>query len=313
MRILVLGSTGQVGGEVARQAEVRGDEPIWGFHSRSPPGGAAASVRIDKREPEAARDEILQLRPDIVVDCAALHNVDYCETHEEEARLVNAAGTRAVASAARDVGARLLFVSTDFVFGNTGSTPHRESDPPDPLSAYARSKLAGESAALEVEPSSLIVRPSVIYSWTPPSRRGDSSSGKGMNFGTWLVEEVRNGRSVRIVSDQTASPTLASDLAGAILALLGEGRRGIFHAAGRSAVTRFDFSLRLVTRLGLDPNLVRPVRTQELGQKALRPRDSSLSSDRLFQETGYRMLDLEEQLDRFAADFRVPPRAGSAV
>jgi len=300
MKLLIVGSSGQVGRALARQALGRGDSVDGTFLGSRPTLSGVSIHPLDKTDPVACRALLGRVRPDAVVDAAALHNVDRCETNPLEADRVNRDGTTCLAEASRDVSARYLFISTDFVFDGTGHPPYTEDDPPHPASAYGRSKLAGEQTTLALSPVNVVVRPSVIYSWVAPQDRAESSTGKGLNFGTWLVEEVRQGRPVRIVNDQRASPTLASDLGEAILDLLARDARGLFHAAGTTVLSRYEFARRLVGRVGLDPALVSPVATAALGQKALRPSDSSLNSERLAQTLGHPMLDLERALDRFA-------------
>ena len=309
MKVLVVGAAGQVGRSLVQQAATGGDEVVATYNSRRPTVPAAAVEALDKTDAARCTEVIGRHRPELVVDTGALHNVDYCEGHPEEALRVNRDGTRFLAEAAASVGARFVFVSTDFVFDGRKSGPYVESDPPKPESHYAESKLAGERAALAASPDNLVVRPSVIYSWLDSRTRAESSSGKGMNFGTWLVEEVGHGRPVRIIQDQVASPTLAEDLAAAILALVRAGAHGTFHAAGATPATRYDFSVELVRRVGLDPAHVRPVQTAELNQKARRPVNSSLSSDYLAQVSGYRTLSLPSALDRFAQAFSDDPGA----
>ncbi|MGI0053049.1 MAG: dTDP-4-dehydrorhamnose reductase [Thermoplasmata archaeon] len=307
MRALVVGGAGQVGRRVAGRLRAAGAEVLATYLARPPPEAEGPRAPLDKTDVEAVRALLRRFRPELVVDTGALHNVDYCESHPEEADRVNHLGTANLARAAGENGARMIFVSTDFVFDGTGRRPYPEEAEPHPQSAYAVSKLAGEAATLAADGRNIVVRPSVVYSWTDTRRRAESSSGKGTNFGTWLVEEVRRGREVRILNDQIASPTLADDLAEAIVALAGELPGGIYHAAGTTAVDRHAFSVRLVARLGLDPARVRPVSTAELGQKAPRPTDSSLSSERLRRMAGHRMLTLPEQLDRFARDVADDP------
>ena len=273
-----------------------------GYLGRSLPG--IPSVPADKTQPSVVEQVIRDAAPDVVVDAGALHNVDYCESHPEEAERVNAAGSAAVARAAAAVGARSVFISTDFVFGELGDPPHPETDPPEPLSVYGRTKLAGERAVLDVDDRNLVVRPSVIYSWMPRAGRAQSGSGKAVNFGTWVVEEVMAGRKVRIVTDQAASPTYAEDLAGAVLALVDRAQGGVFHAAGATPASRFEFAEALVKAVGADPRLVEPVITAQLAQKARRPRDSSLRSDKIAASTGYRMATLDQQVGQFAQAFR---------
>lgn len=303
MKLLVVGASGQVGKSLVEQASNRGDEVVAAYNSRRPALGPIPVISLDKTDAHRCRLVLEQYRPGAIVDTGAVHNVDFCESHPDEARRVNTEGTRNLASAAAAIGARFVFVSTDFVFDGTKSEPYTEADAPHPLSAYAESKLGGEQAARSVGAGALIVRPSVIYSWLDSRTRAESSSGKGLNFGTWLVEEVAHGRPVRIIEDQIASPTLAEDLAGAIISLLDHGCQGTYHAAGKTATSRYKFSTAIISRLGLDTQLVQPVRTGDLNQKARRPVNSSLSSDRLTEETGYRMLDLPAALGRFARSY----------
>jgi dTDP-4-dehydrorhamnose reductase len=307
MRVVVVGAAGQVGRNLVHLSQQRGDEVAATYKARRPSLEGVTLEALDKTDARACDEVLARLRPDLVIDTGALHNVDYCEVHPAEADAVNRDGTRHLAESGWRVGGRFLFLSTDFVFDGSGHPPYAETEVPRPQSEYARSKLEGEHATLATNSQNLVVRPSVIYSWLDTRERAESSSGKGLNFGTWLVEEVARGRTVRIIDDQIASPTLASDLAGAILALVDRKCRGVFHTAGSTATDRHSFSVQLVTRLGLDASLVRPVKTAELNQKAPRPTVSSLSSVRLTSEAGYRMMDLPAALDRFAADFGADP------
>jgi dTDP-4-dehydrorhamnose reductase len=311
MRVVVVGAAGQVGRNLVSLASERGDWVGATYKARRPPGDHVTLEPLDKTDASACDVVLGRLKPDVVIDTGAMHNVDYCETHPDEANAVNRDGTRFLAESSRRLGARFVFISTDFVFDGSGTVPYGESSVPRPQSAYARSKLAGEEATMATNPDNLVVRPSVIYSWLDTRQRAESSSGKGLNFGTWLVEEVARGRPVRIINDQVASPTLASDLAGAILALVGKGCKGTFHTAGSTPANRHAFSVQLVARLGLDTSLVLPVATADLAQKAVRPTTSSLTSARLTTETGYRMMDLREALNCFAADFGADPGAGA--
>lgn len=312
MRLLVIGPAGQVGRAVTEGARARGFEVRGGYASRPPPGTEVPAAPLDKTRPETVRAALRAFEPDWVVDTGALHNVDYCEEHPEEAWRVNRDGTETVAREAEAIGARFLFVSTDFVFDGTGRPPYDEDAPTHALSIYGRSKLEGEARARAVAPGSVVVRSSVIYSWIAPAERQASASQKGVNFGTWAADELAAGRELRIVEDQVASPTLAEDLGGALLDLVELGRPGTFHAAGATAVSRFEFTRRLAIALALDPARVHPVTTSSLHQRAARPPVSSLDSARLRATTGHAMLGLDEALGRFAARWRAS-RAGPAV
>lgn len=307
MRLLVTGAAGQVGRALVSAATTQGHEVFGGYVSRAPDLTAARVVRVDKRDPESGDAAIEGIRPEVVIDTGALHHVDYCEAHPEEAALVNRDGTARLAKVAHKNGSRFVFVSTDYVFDGRTDRPYHEEDPPRPLGVYGRTKWEGEQAVRRTDGSSLIVRPSVIYSWVPPSQRRFSVSQKGVNFGTWAIDELIAGRPIRIVTDQIASPTLAATLAESILKLLDlPNSSGVYHAAGATAIDRFRFTVRLAERLGLPRELVQPVRTAELGQAALRPANSSLDPGRWEAETGARMPSLDESLDRLASEYGRP-------
>jgi dTDP-4-dehydrorhamnose reductase len=310
MRLLVVGAAGQLGGELARQALRAGDEVHGTYRTRPPSVPGLLSAPLDKTDPVAVDRLVGSLRPDAVIDTAALHNVDYCEAHPDEAHRVNRDGSATLAAAARAVGARFVFVSTDYVFDGRGHPPYAEEDPPRPISVYGASKLAGEQAVLAAHPGAAVARPSVVYSWVPPEAAGPTSSGKPLNFASWLVHETRRGRPLRIVRDQVGSPTLAEDLAAALLALVGHDARGLFHTAGATAVNRYEFAQRLLRAVDLPTDGLSAITTAELKQAARRPPDSSLRTTRLPAATGHTMLELDAALRRFAAAMG-PPAAGA--
>lgn len=302
MRILVIGASGQVGDKVVRNAVSRGDIVFATHKSRSPAIAVEASFQMDKADASQVAEVLGKVRPEAVVDTGALHNVDYCETHREEAFAVNARGTGNIAERCREMGLRFVFVSTDFVFDGVGA-PYTEDSKPNPLSVYAESKLEGEKVTFKTHPSgSVVVRPSVIYSWVEPGVPSQSSSGKPLNFAAWLVAQLRSRKEVNIVNDQVASPTLASDLAGAILALLDSPRTGLFHTAGATPLSRYDFAVEIAKELGLNHTLIRPVPTSQLNQVARRPLDSSLLSHKIKREIGYEMMDIRKALQSFAEE-----------
>ncbi len=307
MRLLVVGASGQVGGAVLRAAEARGDTTLGGFVSRPPALPESRTARIDKSDATTIGPGLDRLRPDWIVDTGALHNVDYCEGHPAEALAVNRDGTGELARAARERGAGFLFVSTDFVFDGGGHPPYREEDPARPLSTYGRSKLEGEAAAVAHHPDSIVVRPSVVYSWVPPSRRAASASQKPVNFGSWAIDQLRGGKEIRIVRDQVASPTLAEDLADALLGIIDHRARGIWHAAGATAIDRYTFTVRIAETLGFATHLVVPITTDSLHQVARRPPNSSLDSSRLAGASGHAMLDLPHAMGRLAEAWRTSP------
>ncbi len=307
MRLLVVGAGGQVGGKLVEIALRAGHSVFATYRMRPPELGGIESQPLDKTLKEEVSRVLRLAKPEVVVDTGALHNVDYCESHPVEALSVNRDGTRNLAEATDDIGAKFVFVSTDYVFDGSAGRPYTEEDAPHPLSVYARSKLEGEQVAVAANPATVVARPSVIFSWVPPDATTGSSSGKPINFACWLVRQLLAGQEVRVVDDQVASPTLADDLAGALLALATGPSHGVFHTAGATPLNRYEFSVRLARRSGLPVDLVHPVSTAELRQAAPRPRNSSLRSVRLTPTSGYAMLDIESALDVFRSQMSGGP------
>ncbi len=276
---------------------------IAAYKSKAPDANFSEAIVLDKTRESDVDRIVSNFQPNVIVDTAALHNVDYCETHQDEAMTVNRDGTANVARAASRIKAKFIFISTDFVFDGAGA-PYKEESTPNPLSVYAKSKLGGETAALTISENSAVCRPAVIYSWKQSAKlyTANSSSGKPLNFGAWLVSQLKGEKEVKIVTDQITSPTLADDLAGAILAIAENPlARGIFHTAGTTALSRYDFSTQLARKLGLDENLIRPIESSVLKQVAKRPINSSLLSDRIRRELGYTMMSIDQALENFAA------------
>lgn len=308
MKLLVVGAAGQVGARVAQLAQRAGDSVVGTYRSRPPELPGVEGLPLDKSDPRAVDAVVRRVQPDVVVDTGALHNVDYCESHADEAMAVNRDGTGYLAQACTSTGARFVFVSTDYVFDGSGHPPYSEADEPRPQSVYGWSKLEAEHRVLAGDRDAVVARPSVIYSWVPRTAASTSSSGKPLNFGSWFVRQLEDRKEVRIVTDQVGSPTLADDLAGALLALARSRVRGVFHTAGSTRISRYDFCLQLARRLGLPTDLVHPVRTAELKQVAHRPSDSSLRSHKLRERAGYSMMDLPAALEVFAQQMgREPP------
>jgi dTDP-4-dehydrorhamnose reductase len=301
LKLLVIGGGGQLGRRIIQQAPAD-FEPYATYITRRPPLEDANAIQLDKTNREEVQLVFRKLRPEVVIDTAALHNVDYCETHQNEALSINAEGTRNVAEAASQNKARLVFISTDFVFdGSKGS--YLEIDKPNPINYYGVTKVEGERIISETCHDYAIVRPSVIYSCVSQDETV-SSSGKPLNFGMWLVQKLKRREPVKIVSDQYASPTLADNLAEAVVKLAESRKNGIYHTAGSTRLSRYEFALKLADKLGFDRTLVGSTTTSELGQVAKRPPDSSLSIEKIEKELNVRMLPIDEALEYFRKQFR---------
>lgn len=296
--LMVIGGSGLLGSKIARGALARYDV-VASYRTAAPRVEGVRAVELQKETPEKATAILRDAGPDVVVDTAAFHDVDRCEESPDLAFQVNAAATGSLALAARDVGARYVYVSTDFVFDGARG-PYREADVPRPVNQYGATKLAGERACLEADPDNQVVRSSVIYGWNDTR----------LNFATWLLVSLRDRKPVRVVTDWYGSPTFADSLSRAILRLLEIGDGGVFHLAAAECVSRYEFARRLAEGFGLDAGLIRPVSSSELETKATRPAHSCLVNERAARH-GIRVAGVEEGIvamrDQRTIESFVPP------
>lgn len=228
---------------------------------------------IDIREENTTVTRIESLQPKIVINLAAYTDVDGCESNEEKAFATNAEGMRHVALGASRCDAKVVYLSTDYVFDGEKKEPYLEDDPAHPLNIYGRSKLKGEQYVQELVKDFLIVRSQWLY-------------GKyGKNFVSSILRDAREKRVVSIVDDQMGSPTYTVDLANAICTLLQRRTRGIFHVANSDSCTWFVFSQTILKLSGMTEVKVIPISSKELGRPAVRPPYSVLSTRKLKRET----------------------------
>ena len=214
----------------------------------------------------SVRHLLTELQPKVVVNCAAWTAVDNAEDHEKGAFLINADGARHIAIASKEINARLVHISTDYVFPGTDVGPYSETSATGPVSAYGRSKLAGEKAVLEEYPeNSLIVRTAWLY------------SKYRANFVKTMVRKCLQNAPVKVVNDQLGQPTLATDLARHIENLVAHpNATGIFHGTNSGSATWCDLTVAIYNALGADTSLVTPVPSSEYPTKATRPKNSVL-------------------------------------
>ncbi|OBH39919.1 dTDP-4-dehydrorhamnose reductase [Mycobacterium intracellulare] len=257
-RIVIAGAGGQLGGYLSSLAADQGREVL-----------AHSSSQWDITDPAAA-ERIVQ-RGDVVINCAAYTDVDGAETDEAGAFAVNEAGPGHIARACAAAGARLIHVSTDYVFngdfGGAAPRPYEPSDQTAPQGVYARSKAAGEQAVLAALPEAVVVRTAWVY-----------TGGTGKDFVAVMRRLAAGDGPVDVVDDQTGSPTYVGDLAEALLQIVDDRVPGpILHAANEGAVSRFEQARAVFEESGADPARVRPVGTDRFPRPAPRPAYSALS------------------------------------
>ena len=280
-----------MGSKVADLAPRHGFEEYNTHNVRTSP--LPNSVKLDITDREETLSLVKKISPQTIVNTAALHNVDYCENHHEEATKVNVKGVRNLVDAAHENESRLIHLSTDYVFdGNSGH--YSELDTPHPLQFYAETKLEAERIASEL-PSYAVARPSVIYGWNSLEATGvPSSSGKTINFAMFVVDKLKKNEAIKAVRDQYSSPTFADNLAEALLRLARHPHNGVFHTAGRSCMSRYEFAVKLADVFGYPTRLVEPVYTSEFKQLAKRPKNSCLRVEKAEQDLKMKFLTAEE-------------------
>jgi dTDP-4-dehydrorhamnose reductase len=251
--LLITGSSGYLGGELAR----RQPDATGTYLTAARPG----AVRLDVRDAEAVARLIAEVRP------AAVINTAYSEAGDDRARAVNVDGARNVARAASDVGARLVHVSTDLVFDGELGRPYTEDDEARPIMEYGRQKLAGEEAVRDSLPSALVVRTSLIYGGAEPSRHERA-----------VIDAADGAAPGRFFSDELRSPVQVGDLATALLALARSNVTGLLHVAGADGVSRYEFARLVAAAAGRDPDALESALAADHPDP--RPRDCRLDSSR---------------------------------
>ena len=239
-------------------------------------------------------EKIFDLKPDIIINSAAMTNVDYCEKFEKDAYKVNVTGTKNLAEIAESIKCKFIHISSDAIFSGKNNG-FLEDDIPEPVNVYGKTKLESEKMAHKVS-DYLILRPSVIFGWIPFKHlKTREKSVKPMNFALWLIKKLQNKEKISIVNDQFNTPTLADNLAENILEFIKKDLTGIFHVAGISCINRLDFSRKIAKEFGYSDNNITSCTTRELNQIAPRSLQSCLNSEKAL-ENGINLLEIDKAI-----------------
>jgi dTDP-4-dehydrorhamnose reductase len=229
---------------------------------------------FDITSPESCRQVISETNPEVVINAAAYTNVDGAEKDRDACFAVNAEGVKNVAQACGRDNIRLVHFSTDYVFDGTGTTPYCEDEAPAPQGVYARSKAAGEKYLQEYSDNYLLIRTAWLY------------GRNGKNFVRTILEKARHTDTLRVVDDQTGSPTYSRDLAAAVQVLLEQRHQGIFHVTNRGFCTWWAFAKKILEYGGFTNVDVVPIKTKDLDLPAPRPAYSVLGTGKFTAATG---------------------------
>ena len=288
MRVFVTGVAGQLGHDVMNELAARGDDTV-GSDIQSEYAGiqdgtavtAAPYVQLDITDPGTVRRVITEIKPDAVVHCAAWTAVDAAEDAENQSKVhaINALGTQDIAEAVRDIDAKMIYISTDYVFDGQGDRPWQPDDKCYvPLNVYGQSKLYGEKAVANTLSKYFIVRIAWVFGLN------------GKNFIKTMINVGKTHDEVRVVNDQIGTPTYTKDLARLLVDMVGTEKYGYYHATNEGGyISWYDFCCEFYRQYGLKTKVI-PVTTEEYGlSKAARPFNSRLDKSKLA-EAGFKPL-----------------------
>ncbi|MBQ3433640.1 MAG: dTDP-4-dehydrorhamnose reductase [Selenomonadaceae bacterium] len=278
--ILVTGITGQLGFDVVKELERRGVEVV-----------GTTRNELSLTTEAGAKDFILEQKPEVVIHCAAYTAVDKAESESELALTVNGFGTRWVAEACREVGAKMIYVSTDYVFGGDGRTPYEVHDEKKPVNIYGYSKLLGENSVSTILERHFIVRVSWVFGIN------------GKNFVKTMLRLAETKDKLRVVNDQIGSPTYTVDLARLLADMAGTEKFGTYHASNEGFCSWADFAKEIFEQAGLSVE-VEGIPTTEYPTPARRPFNSRLSKKSLDEASFERLPTWQDAVKRFLAELK---------
>lgn len=300
MRIVVTGANGLVGSRLCRHLAAGGHEVFaWARGASRAQLTGARFVSVDLTHADAVSQSLRETHPDVIINPAAMTDVDGCERDPVGAWQANVEAVATLARSARELGSHLLHVSTDYVFdGDAG--PYDVDATPNPRGVYAITKYAGEQAVRALMPKGAwaIARTAVVYGWP--------STGKN-NFGSWLLTSLSSGKPVNLFNDQWISPSHAGNVSEMLAELAERKLPGTWHTAGADVLDRVAFGLRMAERFGFDAALIKPSRMVDVNLPSPRPAKSGLIVSRTAEALTHKPLSTAEALERLFTEYRSTP------
>jgi dTDP-4-dehydrorhamnose reductase len=287
MRILVTGASGLLGLNLALEAAGAGFTVFGVTHHHPLYTQTFEVLRADLLAVDALPRLLEHTQPDWVIHCAALANVDACEETPELAQRLNAEIPGKLAQLVARGGARLVHISTDAVFDGVRGN-YTEADSPNPLSVYARSKLAGERAVLEANPQAIVARVN-LFGWSISGKR---------SLAEFFVSNLQAERPVNGFTDVYFCPLLVNDIAHVLLNMLAQRLEGLYHVVSSECLSKYDFGVRLADRFGLKSSLISPVSVLAGGLKAARSPNLTLRTEKLSTALGSAPPRISPAIDR---------------
>jgi len=291
-KVCVIGASGLLGNKLTR---LIADYDVFGTFNQAQtdcPGAQLMKLDITKYE---ECESILKIRPDFIVNTAAITNVDYCERFQEKSYLVNVRGTANLVKIANKLECKLIHISTDGIFsGEKGN--YKEEDKPNPVNYYGKTKLDSESEVRNIK-DHIILRTNLLYGYISKNLlESRSEHVKSTNFVLWVLSELNKKNSLRIVNDQFSNPTLADSLAEAIVDCIKKDLVGTFHTTDTTCISRFEFAKKIAIKFGFSEKLISEISSKELDQFAKRPSRTCMDCSKI-QKNGINLHSVDESLD----------------
>jgi dTDP-4-dehydrorhamnose reductase len=281
---LIIGSSGLVGSTFLKN--IFNKHKIFVTYNNNPPSGNYPSKKINLLENLSDLKTIIDdFKPDVIVDTAAYPSVDYCESNPQLASSLHVDSTKQILEYCSKYNSKFCYISTDAVFDGKLNRKYTETDIPNPLSHYGKTKLEAEKVVLKNH-NNVVLRTTVIYGKHDRSR-----------FTNWVLENLQNKQIVPAFTDQNNTPTLVNDFSIALLRIIESDLSGLFHATGGTCLNRYEFATKLAIAFGLDKNLIKPVTANEQKQGAPRPVNGCLDNQKLEKEIGFKFKDIDEGIE----------------
>jgi dTDP-4-dehydrorhamnose reductase len=291
MSVLVTGANGLLGQTIISQILQKSYKVIATGKGADRSGVANSSKYeyhdVDITDGPAIENLILQSAPNIIVHAAAMTQVDQCELHKQDCYNINVTATRFIIDAAKAVGSRFIFVSTDFIFDGI-SGPYDENAEPSPVNYYGSTKEVAEKAVMESGLDWAIARTILVYGSVPSTGR--------TNILGFVRQSLENDKPIKMVTDQVRTPTFVDDLAAGIILIIEKNGRGIYHLSGEEQMTPYDIAVKTAKFLGLNESLISKSSSADIQQPAIRPAKTGFIITRAKKELGYKPKSFEEGL-----------------
>ena len=286
MKIIILGANGFIGRRILNRLYPNHQVLACSLHPDILPEEGYRFETIDMLDYSAMTTLLNDFQPEVIINASALSVVDYCEQHQEEAYAMNVTAVKHLAEYSRDHSCRLIHLSTDFVFDGTSSIAYTETDVPNPVNYYGKTKQWSEEVIGQLCTDYAIVRVEVVYGKPLPKQHG--------NIVHLVKNRLENGQSLRVVSDQFRSPTWVEDIACAIEQLLSNQHQGIYHICGGETLSVAEIAYRAAKYFNLDTSLIEPITTEAMNEATPRPTFTPMSVEKAQQALGYQPSVLEE-------------------